>query len=89
MNFDEERKCLPRYNIRSPIPLSTRVLNCLQAKEGGLRLCGPALNRIIKSNVHFEQRFVIYGKDNEQQRLCVLLTNLITLNLFALITFND
>lgn len=37
----------------------TRVLNRLQAEEGGLRLCGPALNRIIESNVHFEQRFVI------------------------------
>lgn len=29
----------------------TRISNCL-------RLCGPALNRIIESNVHFEQRFV-------------------------------
>lgn len=32
----------------------------LSAGEGScLRLCGPALNRIIESNVHFEQHFVI------------------------------
>lgn len=37
----------------------TRILNWLQAEESCLRLCGPALNRIIESNVHFKQRFVI------------------------------
>lgn len=51
VNFGEERKCLPCCNIRSPKPPPTRMSNCL-------RLCGPALNRIIESNVHFKQRFV-------------------------------
>lgn len=37
----------------------TRMLNCLQAEENGLRLCWTATKQIIESNVHFDQRFVI------------------------------
>lgn len=64
---------------------------CQTVCRRGKAVCtfGPVLNQIIESNVNFEQRFITKGKDNQQQRLCVLLTNLITLNLFALITFND
>lgn len=86
VNFTEEQNvCLaPAVDLK----LMIRISNCLEAQKSCLVVLGAMLNQISEAML-ISSSISLKEKHNQQQRHHVLLTNLIMLRLFALITFND